>query len=746
MSENATNAVIQAQRAWQATLMGTIADAFRILERSIGPLLDLLIRVWLAQAFFVSGVLKISNWDNALYLSQYEYPVSWMDPVTAAYVGVAIELIGPVLLAVGLATRFAAVSMLILALVIQYNYVALDVHLFWVVLFGWFSVHGAGALSLDNALRRGLADTALPFAVGLMRLTQWVTRFIAPLYQFAVRALFGGSILAVAAYGVMGMQAALPGAITLLLPLQSAAHFITPLELGCAALLVVGLATRFATLALIGLALALQMVDPRYSQLGYWLMALSLFTAYGAGTWSLDTLVNARLRRIFPQLDGRPAFSLDGLPRVVIVGGGFGGLTCAARLRLAPVQITLIDRHNYHLFQPLLYQVATAALSPGDVSTPVRGLFREYFNTQVLLGEVTGVDTERQEVLIGKKQVPYDYLVLASGASHSYFGRDDWAPYAPGLKRIEDATEVRRRILLAFEQAEATDDVEERQKLLNFLIVGAGPTGVELAGAIAELARFGMEKDFRRFDPATARVILVQSGPRILPAFPERLSEVAKTSLEKLGVEVFVNSRVEQIDDDGVKVSGTRIASRTVLWAAGVVASPAAKWVGGETDNAGRLKVGADLSVPGLTGVFAIGDTALSNAWNDKPVPGIAPAAKQGGAYVAKLIRARVLGRPPPPPFTYKHLGSMATIGRKAAVADFGFIRLSGTPAWWLWGLVHVLFLVGLRNRISVMLDWFWCYLTFRTGIRLITGDYGDTRASASTVQADTATPAKRVA
>jgi len=287
---------------------------------------------------------------------------------------------------------------------------------------------------------------------------------------------------------------------------------------------------------------------------------------------------------------------------------------------------------------------------------------------------------------------------------------------------VEDATEVRRRLLTAFERAEAADDPAERQSLLTFLIVGGGPTGVELAGAIAELSRFGMENEFRRIDPATARVILVQAAPRILPTFPEDLSEKTRLALQQLGVEVLVNSRVESIDADGVVVSGKRIAARTVLWAAGVVASPAAKWLGAAADAAGRVKVGPDLSLPGLPEVFAIGDTALSDAWNGAPVPGLAPAAKQGGEYVAGVIRARVDGRAPPPPFRYHHLGSLATIGRKAAVADFGFVRLSGSIAWWLWGAVHLGFLVGLRNRISVMLDWFWAYLTYRSGTRLITG------------------------
>ncbi|MEI2781083.1 MAG: NAD(P)/FAD-dependent oxidoreductase [Candidatus Competibacter sp.] len=312
--------------------------------------------------------------------------------------------------------------------------------------------------------------------------------------------------------------------------------------------------------------------------------------------------------------------------------------------------------------------------------------------------------------------------MLATGARHSYFGRDDWEPHAPGLKRIDDATAIRRRLLLAFEQAENCADPEERRRLLTFVIVGGGPTGVELAGAIAELARHGLAGEFRNIDPAQARVLLVQSAPRLLPAFPESLSEVSAQSLRMLGVEVLTQSRVEKIDADGVWVSGQRIGSRTVFWAAGVMASPAAHWLKGDADAAGRLKVGPDLTVPGLPDVFAVGDTALSEAWDGKPVPGLAPAAKQQGAYVARIIKARLEGRTGLPPFRYRHLGNLATIGRQAAVVDFGGFRLSGALAWWLWGVAHVFFLVDTRKRLSVAIEWFWAYLTYKRGTRLITG------------------------
>ncbi len=701
---------------WMAQLVDVAATIFRFLERSVGPVVDLLIRMWLAQMFFASAVVKLANWDAALYLAAHEYPVAWMNPVTAAYLGVSIEFFGAALLAVGLATRFAAVSMLILALVVQLNYVVLDSNLFQAALFGWFVVRGAGALSLDRLLSRGLADSALPLAAGAQRVLALFTRLGAPVYLLLIRIWAGGAIL------LTGFAVAMPASANTWLPLISAQHFASPLELTLASLVIVGLGTRFAALALIVASAALHVISGGYADHASWLSLTALFALNGAGPVSLDALIYRYLRAHFPQFEGKPAFSLDGLPRVVIVGAGFSGMACAVALSRARVSITLIDQNNYHLFQPLLYQVATASLSPGDIAAPVRGIFRDQFNVRVLLGEVSGIDTQGEAVLLQDQRVGYDYLVLATGAAHSYFGRDDWAPFAPGLKRVEDATEIRRRLLIAFEKAEATEDPSERQRLLTFLVVGGGPTGVELSGAIAELAKWGMENDFRRFDPAQARVILVQAGPRVLPTFSEDLSETTRKFLERLGVEVFVNSRVEGIDGEGAMVNGQRISSRTVLWAAGVVASPAAKWLGVEADNAGRVKVGPHLAVPGMPNVFVVGDTAASNAWNGKPVPGLAPAAKQAGAHAAKLIRARVEGRTDPRPFVYRHLGSLATIGRKAAVVDFGWLRLRGALAWWFWGAVHIGFLNDLRSRLSVMFHWGWAYLTYRSAARLIIG------------------------
>jgi NADH:quinone reductase (non-electrogenic) len=411
------------------------------------------------------------------------------------------------------------------------------------------------------------------------------------------------------------------------------------------------------------------------------------------------------------------------LPRVVIVGAGFGGLWVAKTLANAPVEVVVIDRENYHLFQPLLYQVATAGLSPADIAAPIRGIVGAYRNVTVMLGEIVGVDVVARVVsIMGGRHVPYNYLVLATGARHAYFGHDDWEPLAPGLKRIEDATDIRRRILLAFERAENESDANERRCLMNLVIVGGGPTGVELAGAIAELARRALAKDFRNIDPRVARIILVEAGPRLLPSFPEDLSDDAKRRLEQLGVEVRLGAPVTAIDSSGVTIGPARIEARTVIWAAGVAASPAGQWIGAKCDRVGRIEVDPDLSVPGHPEIFAIGDTALALDANGKPLPGIAPVAKQQGRYVGNLIRARLRGTQRVEPFHYRDYGNLATIGRKAAVVDLGWIRLRGFFAWLIWTVAHIYFLIGFRNRTIVALSWLWAYFTFQRGARLITG------------------------
>jgi NADH dehydrogenase len=408
-------------------------------------------------------------------------------------------------------------------------------------------------------------------------------------------------------------------------------------------------------------------------------------------------------------------------PRIVIVGAGFGGLFAAQALARVDADLTVVDRHNYHLFQPLLYQVATAGLPPSDVAWPIRSILRRQRNATVLLGEAVGVDTSRRSVILRERSLPYDYLVLATGSTHSYFGHDDWQPFAPGLKSIDDATAIRRRVLRAFEAAEMETDARKRDRLLRFVIVGGGPTGVELAGTIAELARFTLAADFRRIDPRGAKIVLVEAGPRVLAAFKEAQSEYALRSLEKLGVEVRLSSPVTACDASGASIGTERLESATVIWAAGVAASPAGRWLGVATDRAGRVTVGPDLAAS--DNVFVIGDAASVTAPDGARVPGVAPAAKQQGRYVARVIAARIAGRPAPPPFVYRDAGNLATIGRKCAVIEFPFVTLRGFVAWWIWGIAHIYFLVGVPSPVVVSLRWLWEYLTYGRGARLITGN-----------------------
>jgi len=409
------------------------------------------------------------------------------------------------------------------------------------------------------------------------------------------------------------------------------------------------------------------------------------------------------------------------LPRVVIVGGGFGGLYAARALKRAPVDVTVVDRRNYHLFQPLLYQVATAALNPSDIAEPIRRVLRKQANTRVLLAEVTAVDVAEKRVVLSDGDLPYDYLVVATGATHSYFGHDEYARLAPGLKSVEDALEMRRRVLLAYEAAERTTDPVERDAWLTFVVVGGGPTGVELAGALSEIARHALDKDFRSIDPSEARVVLIEGQPRVLSAFPEELSAKAQAQLTRLGVEVRTSTMVTGIDDTGVSVKGEHLRARTVLWAAGVAASPLARSLGAPLDKAGRVQVERDLTIPGHPEVFVIGDLAILEQ-DGKPVTGLAAVAVQEGPHAAKNIVHAVRGEPHEP-FHYSDKGILATIGRAAAVASFGRVRLSGLVAWLAWLFVHIFLLIGFRNRFLVLFSWAWTYVTYERGARLITGD-----------------------
>ncbi len=408
-------------------------------------------------------------------------------------------------------------------------------------------------------------------------------------------------------------------------------------------------------------------------------------------------------------------------PKVVIVGAGFGGLEAAKALSHVAVDVTVIDRQNHHCFQPLLYQVATAALSPAEIAWPIRHILRQQRNATVLMAEVSGIDLAGRFVQTSAGPISYDYLVIATGATHSYFGHDDWIDFAPGLKRIEDATRIRRSILLAFEHAELAHDDAERQRLLTFVIVGGGATGVEMAGAIAEIARQTLAKDFRRIDPRSSRIILLEAGPRVLPTLPEDLSAYAERTLTRMGVDVRTSTRVTNCDRRGVDLDRGRIDASTVIWAAGVVASPAARWLGAEHDRAGRVLVRPDLSLPDHPEVFVIGDAAGVHDQTGAMVPGVAPAAKQMGRYVGRVIAARVDDTPSPPPFRYRSLGDLATIGRRAAVVNFGYLRLKGFVGWLFWSLVHIYFLIGVKNRFIVAFTWLWDYLTFHRGARLIT-------------------------
>lgn len=409
-------------------------------------------------------------------------------------------------------------------------------------------------------------------------------------------------------------------------------------------------------------------------------------------------------------------------PHVVIIGGGFGGLSAARALRTANVDVTVIDRTNHHLFQPLLYQVATAALSAGDVTAPIRHILRKQANTRVLLAEVLDINPAARTVTIDypEREIAYDYLIVAPGSRHAYYGHDEWEPFAPGLKAIEDAAEIRRRFLLAFERAEKSTDPAEQEALMTFVIVGGGPTGVELSGAFPTIARKALYPDFRNIDTRKSRVILLEGGPRVLPSFPERLSEIAQRSLEEIDVEVRTNSIVTHVDANGVHAGEERIPARTVFWAAGNAASPLGAKLGVPLDRVGRVMVNPDLSIPGHPDVFVIGDLALVLREDGRPVPGVSPAAMQEGRTAARNIR-RLIGGRPTAPFRYRNKGDLAVIGRSRAIADFGKVQFSGRIAWLLWLFVHIMYLVGFRNRISVFVQWAYSYLTYQRGVRLIT-------------------------
>ncbi|HXA22494.1 MAG TPA: NAD(P)/FAD-dependent oxidoreductase [Acetobacteraceae bacterium] len=666
----------------KVAIAGNIVHAFLLLAA----------RVWLSQAIFVHQIMMMMRAEG------------FAEAPSAG--ATLIRSVAPVLLATGLATR--PVTLILVLGVGQ----SLDrPHLAGpqTILLIWLLFGGAGPLSLDFLLRGGLA-----------RVPVWAVRAISRLYAcgdaFGDFALpFGTRLyLALAIAGGTGFA---------MWPAPFTGELVTApwsMLLLCWALML-GLATQPVALLLCALAppIVLSGLAPDRFEIALLLLMLA---AKGAGWLSLDGVAVRWARTGLRMRD----HSAEAVPHVVVVGGGFGGIAAVRALRSTACRITLIDRRNHYLFQPLLYQVATAALSPADIAIPIRSILRDQRNVAVRLGEVVGVDNAACEVRLPEERIPFDYLIVATGARHSYFGQDEWAAHAPGLKSIEDATAMRSRMLLAFEQAESEEDPAKREAWLTFVVVGGGPTGVELAGALVELARTGLDQEYRAIDPATTRVILVQSAPRVLPAFSPVLSAHAERSLRELGVEVRTDARVAHIDREGVEIDGGRIAARTTFWAAGVAASPAAKWLGQAGDKSGRVLVDDNLGVHGCPRVFAIGDTAASNGWAGAGVPGLAPAAKQQGRHAANVIRAAIKGHPAPGAFRYRHYGNLATIGRLAAVVELRGLRLWGAPAWWLWGLAHVLLLAGGRNRAAVVLNWLWAYLTYRRGTRLITGNTMD--------------------
>lgn len=702
-----------------APLAERISDLNDIATRQLGSLVDFAMRVWLAQHLFRSGILRLTDPEPTVWLFTFVFPIDAVTPETAAGLLTSLELIAPVFLLVGLLSRIAAVAIFVSAALSYIAYPNVIDHLAVMAMLGLIVASGPGAISLDHKFLPALANSALPFTRLSEIIRSALTTFIAPVYAVILR--LGLAVLFSAP--VFGWAISERYGLAFFSDMELS---LTQLTLGtivlfAATLLAVGLLARMASVGLAILLTVLALLGGDGGQAALAILLLLTIAGNGGGILSLDYVLLRAARRYIPSLRPNAAWLADA-PHVVIVGGGFGGIAAALGLRRTHANVTLIDRRNYHLFQPLLYQVATASLSPADIATPIRSLVRGAANCRVVMGRVIDVDTGAQNVVMDDQAIAYDYLVLATGAKHSYFGKDEWEPFAPGLKKIDDATEIRREILTAFENAETTDNISERERLMTFVIVGGGPTGVELAGAIAELARLGMTGEFNNIDPRDAHIILVQSAPRILPAMPEGLSKNAHDALQRLGVDVRVQHRVEEIDARGVIIGGERINAGIVVWAAGVAASPAGRWVDGERDRAGRVLVNQDLGVGAYNNIFAIGDTASCANGEKGPLPGLAAVAKQQGAFISRHLRAQIEGRPGPGEFRYKDYGSMATIGREKAVADLRGIKLSGIPAWWLWSVVHVAFMADARNRTSVILDWVWSYLTFSRRNRLITG------------------------